>query len=100
MFSKKTTKIEKNLHQQFDTYLVNVKSKVKIWSIYVAFLENMNFKKHIFFVQLWGRGHETSIDITRFLEKLVFFLYFYLKDFALKSDTLDWLLYTKAINKF
>ena len=29
---------------QFDTYLVNVKSTVKISSFFVAFLENMNFK--------------------------------------------------------
>ena len=43
MFSKKATKIEKNLHRRFDTYLVNVKSTVKIWSIFVAFLENVNF---------------------------------------------------------
>ena len=34
----------KNLHRWFDTYLVKVKSTVKIWSIFVAFLENMNFK--------------------------------------------------------
>ena len=33
--SKNATKI--------DTYLVNVKSTVKIFSIFVAFLENMNF---------------------------------------------------------
>ena len=38
MFSKKATKIEKKFHCQFDTYLVNVKSTVKIWSIFVAFL--------------------------------------------------------------
>ena len=43
MFSKKATKIEKNLHSRFDTYLENVKLTVKIWSIFVAFLENMNF---------------------------------------------------------
>ena len=43
IFSKKATKIEKHLHCRFDTYLVNVKSTVKIWSIFVAFLENMNF---------------------------------------------------------
>ena len=43
MFSKKATKIDKNLHHAFDTYLVNVKLKVKILSIFVAFLENMNF---------------------------------------------------------
>ena len=42
MFSKKATKIEKNLHRRFDTYC-NVKSMVKISSIFVAFLENMNF---------------------------------------------------------
>ena len=55
MFSKKATKNLKNLHRQFDTYLVNVKSTVKILSIFVAFLENMNFtilelmQKEVFF---------------------------------------------------
>ena len=29
-------------------YLVNVKSTVKIWSIFVAFLENMNFNPETF----------------------------------------------------
>ena len=47
MFSKKATKIEKNLHRWFETYLVNVKSTVKIWSIFVAFLENMKFKREV-----------------------------------------------------
>ena len=44
MFSKKASKIDKNLHRQFDDmyYVVNVKSMVKILSILVAFLENMN----------------------------------------------------------
>ena len=28
---------------RFDTYLVNVKLTAKIWSIFVVFLENMNF---------------------------------------------------------
>ena len=41
MFSKKATEIEKNLHRRFDTYLVHVKSMVKILSIFVAL--NMNF---------------------------------------------------------
>ena len=40
-FLNKATKIEKG----FDTYLVNVKSTVKIFSIFVAFLEKMNFTK-------------------------------------------------------
>ena len=44
MFSKKATKFEKNLHRLFD-YVVSVKSMVKISSIVVAFLENMNFTK-------------------------------------------------------
>ena len=45
MFSKKATKIDKNLHRRFDwRYVVNVKSMVKILSILEAFLENMNFK--------------------------------------------------------
>ena len=43
MFSKKATEIEKNLYRQFDTYLVNVKSTLKIWSVFVAFLEKKNF---------------------------------------------------------
>ena len=43
MFSKRVTKIEKNVQHGFDTYLENVKSMVKIFSIFVAFLENMNF---------------------------------------------------------
>ena len=29
-------------------YVVSVKSTVKIWSIFVAFLENTNFKKDTF----------------------------------------------------
>ena len=33
----------KNLPHRFDVYLVSVKSTVKILSIFVAFLENMNF---------------------------------------------------------
>ena len=44
MFSKKAIKIDKNLHRRFDiTYVVSVKSTVKISSIFVAFLENTNF---------------------------------------------------------
>ena len=38
MFSKKATKID-------ETLLNNVKSTVKISSIFVAFLENTNFNK-------------------------------------------------------
>ena len=33
-----------NLHRRLDTYLVNVKSTVKILFIFVDFLDNMNFK--------------------------------------------------------
>ena len=44
MFSNKA-KSGKNLNHQFDTYLSNVKSTMKIWSIFVAFLENMNLKE-------------------------------------------------------
>ena len=44
MFSKKATKIEKFFTVDLTlTYLVNVKSTMNIWSIFVAFLENMNF---------------------------------------------------------
>ena len=45
MFSKKATKIEKIFMVNLTLmYLVNVKLTVKILSIFVAFLENMNFK--------------------------------------------------------
>ena len=37
---------ELNFHRQFDTYLVNIKLTVKIWSIFVALLEIMNFNMH------------------------------------------------------
>ena len=43
MFSKKATKIDQNLHRWFDIYWISVKLTVKIFSIFVAFLENMNF---------------------------------------------------------
>ena len=39
-FSEKATKIEKKFHHQFDS---NVKSTVKISSIFVVFFENTNF---------------------------------------------------------
>ena len=48
MFSKKATKIDKIFTVDLTlTYLVNVKSTVKILSIFVAFLENMNFKYNV-----------------------------------------------------
>ena len=61
MFSKKATKIETNLHHWLDTYLVNVKLTVKVWSIFEAFLENMNFTCsnqlcHFFFKRLILNG--------------------------------------------
>ena len=44
MFSKKGQKNWRNLHRRFDIkYVVSVKSMVKISSIFVAFLANMNF---------------------------------------------------------
>ena len=46
VFSKKATQTDEILlHHQFDINLV--KSTVKILSIFVAFLENMNFKMKI-----------------------------------------------------
>jgi hypothetical protein len=44
MFSKKTTKFDKSSLAIW-RYVVSVKSMVKILSIFVAFLENMNFNK-------------------------------------------------------
>ena len=52
MFSRKAKRNWKNLHCPFDTYLVNVKSTVKIWSIFVAFLENMNFKRAGYYIMI------------------------------------------------
>ena len=49
MFFKKATKIEKIFTNEIDNYLVNTKSMVKIWSIFVAFLEKMNFKQSTIF---------------------------------------------------
>ena len=51
MFSKKTTTIEKifTVHLTL-TYLANVKSAVKIWSIFVSFLENMSFTDPLIFL--------------------------------------------------
>ena len=46
MFSKKATKIDEIFTVDLN-YVVNVKSRVKISSIFVAFLENMNFTQHI-----------------------------------------------------
>ena len=47
MFSKKTTKIS------IWHYVASVKSTVKISSILVAFLENMNFKRSWKFFLFW-----------------------------------------------
>jgi hypothetical protein len=45
MFSKKATKIDKIFTMDLTlTYLVNIKSTVKIFSIFEAFSENMNLK--------------------------------------------------------
>ena len=58
VFSKKATKIEKNLHHQFETYyLHNVKSTAKISSIIVALLENMNFIKIISTIERVSLGN-------------------------------------------
>ena len=43
MFSRKATKIDE---MSIWRYVGNVKSTVKIVSIFVAFSENMNFRKH------------------------------------------------------
>ena len=46
MFSKKATKIDKIFSVDLTlTYIVNVKLTKKILSIFVVFLENMNFTK-------------------------------------------------------
>ena len=45
MFSKKATKIDEIFTVDLTLYVVNVKSTVKISSVFVAFLENMNFKR-------------------------------------------------------
>ena len=45
MFSKKATKIDEIFTVDLTLYVVNVKSTVRISSVFVAFLENMNFKR-------------------------------------------------------
>ena len=45
MFSKKATKIDEIFTVNLTFYVVSVKATVKILSIFVAFLENMNFKR-------------------------------------------------------
>ena len=48
MFSKKATKFEKIFTVDLTlTYVVNVKLTVKIWSIFVTFLKNMNFDEKL-----------------------------------------------------
>ena len=44
MLSKKAKKIDEIFIVDLTLYLVNVKSTVKILSIFVAFLENTNFR--------------------------------------------------------
>jgi hypothetical protein len=51
MFSKKTTKISLSIWR----YVVSVKLMVKILSIFVAFLENMNFTSIFFIFYLYGQ---------------------------------------------
>ena len=43
MLSRKATKFDEIFTIDLSLYVVNVKSMVKILSIFVAFLENMNF---------------------------------------------------------
>ena len=46
MFSKKATKSSPSIWH----YVENVKTTVKLSSIFVTFLENMNFTKILFFI--------------------------------------------------
>ena len=59
MFSKKATKIDEILTV---TLTLFVKSTVKILSIFVAFLENMNFKQN--------PEKNIHVDLIRFIETL------------------------------
>ena len=52
VFSKKATKIDKIFTVDLTFYLVSVKSTVKIFSIFVAFLENTNFTFILEFLRL------------------------------------------------
>ena len=44
-------------------YVVNVKSSVKILSIFVAFLENMNFKGQKCCLFAWGIPSENQFEV-------------------------------------
>ena len=65
MFSKKATKKWRNFHLRFDVYYIfKVKSKVEISSIFVAFLENMNFTQNHYMKSVQPR----STNVTLFIE--------------------------------
>ena len=71
-FSEKATKIDKNLHSQFDsTYVVTVKSTVKILSILVAFLKTMNFTSYM---KIW-KGVLVTFDALIIKPNTVVFYY-------------------------
>ena len=53
MFSKKATKIDEIFTVDLTLTIHNVKSMVKISSIFVAFLENMNFRQKNMTLQIW-----------------------------------------------
>ena len=53
VFSKKATKIDEIFTVDLTLTIHNVKSMVKISSIFVAFLENMNFRQKNMTLQIW-----------------------------------------------
>ena len=77
VFSKKATKIDENftVDLTLTTYLYNVKSTLKISSIFVAFLENMNFsfRKQLLF---WWNSPHVLLKFNNFSEIFDLLLFF------------------------
>ena len=76
MFSKKDTKIRESLTVDLTLCCKYIKSRMKILSIFVAFLDNTNFKKLHFDQLFWirrdipGKSKEAQNEAKRHDDKL------------------------------
>ena len=74
MFSKKATKIDKivTVDLTFTKY-ISVKSTVKIYSIFVAVLENMNFirEKKTFMLEFLNWINNQKVGLQNFQKELI-----------------------------
>jgi hypothetical protein len=70
MFSKKTTKISLSIWR----YVVSVKLMVKILSIFVAFLENMNFTSIFLFSTSMDNSEATQKKATQWNKHICMYI--------------------------